>query len=126
MDSLKALSLKKTSGPCYCMDKQSDAWGTGFVSLFLLSWPHIAGGLSGYRDVLGYAKRCREQVFARGWKLRSLTSSSFLGNAEAGRGAGGEVLLASQSIISLCLLFIPLAKPSLISATLGNGNFYDL
>lgn len=112
MDSLKALSLKKTSGLSYCLDKQSDAWGTGFASLFLLSWLHITGVLSGYRGVLGYARRGREQVFARRWKLCSLPSSSFLGNAEAGRGAGWGFLLASQSIFSWCLLFIPLAKPS--------------
>lgn len=83
VDSLKALSLKKMSGLGYCLDKQSDAWETGFASLFLLSWLLITGVL---RGVLGHARRCREQ--AAGWKLCSLTSSSFLGNAEAGRGVG--------------------------------------
>lgn len=97
-------SLKKTSGLGYCMDKQSDAWGTGFASLFLLSWLHIPVVLSGNTGVLGYARRCREPAFAGGWKLCSLTSFSFLGNAEAGRGAGGVPV--SQSINHFLMFII--------------------
>lgn len=81
--------LKSLSGPCYCMDKPSDAQGRGCATLFLLTWPHFAGGFSGCRGVLGDARRERFHCKRMEALLSGQLFPVFLGTSEAGRGAGG-------------------------------------
>lgn len=116
--------IKSLSGPCCCMDKQSDAQGTVFAPLFLLSWPH-RWPLWAQRCARG----CKEGAFLlqEGRRYAPWPALPSLPWQCRGRqGSWRGFLLASQSIISQCLLFIPLAKPSPHPCHCGDGNFSDL